>query len=132
MKVDFAIDEEHLDDAYQALQTLNTYGSYLRRVQDNLGVVYKDAFAILEIVGFATEKTSNGDLRIWGYEDKTGIEKDCLVVLAPFVRDGSYIEWQGENGGMWCNVFRDGSMESLSGQIDWLDKNGDKATFRWG
>ena len=88
--------------------------------------------SFLRLLGSQRKKTSDGDLRIWGYDDKTGIEKDCLAVLAPFVRDGSYIEWQGENGGMWCNVFRDGSMESLSGQIDWLDKNGDKATFRWG
>lgn len=50
--------------------------------------------------------------KLWG-DDK------LFAALAPFVRDGSYIEMVGEDGHRWRWTFKDGKMTKRSGVMVW-------------
>jgi hypothetical protein len=52
----------------------------------------------------------DGDIVELNFESKIGDEDVLLAYIAPFVQDGSYIEWQGEDGDRWRYVFRGGVM----------------------
>lgn len=72
----------------------------------------KSAEEIFSDLGFYTEITDEGDLFIGMFSNKCGDEGTFLQAVAPFVEDGSYIEWQGEDGSMWKNTFNNGKMET--------------------
>jgi hypothetical protein len=52
--------------------------------------------AVLQEVGFEVVLNEAGDIIDLRYDSKTGQEELFLEALAPFVKAGSYIEWQGE------------------------------------
>ena len=72
----------------------------------------KSAEEIFSALGFYTEITDEGDLFIGMFSNKCGDENVFLQAVAPFVEDGSYIEWQGEDGNMWKNTFNNGKMKT--------------------
>lgn len=51
-------------------------------------------------LGFETEKTDEG-FAIHGYNSKTGQEDLFLAVMAPFTKEGSWMEWEGEDHEFW-------------------------------
>ncbi len=55
---------------------------------------------IVNAFGFETSE-SEGTFCIEGYNNKTGQEDLLLAVLAPFVKEGSEMEWSGEEGERW-------------------------------
>jgi hypothetical protein len=55
---------------------------------------------IVNAFGFETTE-SEGTFCIEGYNNKTGQEDLLLAVLAPFVKEGSEMEWSGEEGERW-------------------------------
>ena len=67
----------------------------------------KDAFEILDMLGFWVEETTNGSLSVIGYNDKTGQEGVFFKALAPYIEPGGQIEWLGEDGAMWTWRFED-------------------------
>lgn len=50
-----------------------------------------------------------------------GNEKDIFDVLAPFVEDGSYVGFIGEDNGMWRYVFENGKCIEQFGSVKWVD-----------
>ena len=42
-----------------------------------------------------------------------------VEALAPFVKPGSFIEWQAEGGEMWRNDFIQKKMITSTGEVSW-------------
>ena len=57
------------------------------------------------------------DLSFWG--EKLGDDEFFFQTIAPWVKDGSYIEMSGEDGAMWRWTFQDGVMTEKSPDIRW-------------
>ena len=70
---------------------------------------------ILEMLGFDAEKTDEG-VTITGYDNKTGDEEIFLNKLAPYVHQGSFLSFEGEDGEQWTYRFNNGKMETMHGQ----------------
>lgn len=74
---------------------------------------------ILSSLGFDVSCDSVGNIDGLSYNNKIGDESYFLESIAPFVRDGSYINWRGEDGEMWRNEFHDGKMILKQAKIIW-------------
>lgn len=61
---------------------------------------------VLETLGFLVDAI-DGDLEIFGYDGKTGDEMDVLSAMAPFIEEGGYLVWEGEDE----NIFREDSFD---------------------
>lgn len=72
--------------------------------------VCPDAKSVLDKLGFHVAVTDDGSLSIVGYDNKIGSEELFIEALAPFVADGSFICWRGEDGDEWRYLIRDGKM----------------------
>ena len=57
--------------------------------------------AVFESVGFDIRDYGNGTFGLDGFDNKTCQEEMYLAVVAPFVADGSYTQWRGEDGEMY-------------------------------
>ena len=57
--------------------------------------------AVFESVGFDTRDYGNGTFALNSFDNKTCQEEMYLAVVAPFVADGSYTQWRGEDGEMY-------------------------------
>lgn len=51
--------------------------------------------------------------------EKLGDDEMLFRALAPFVKDGSYIEFRGEDNAMWRYVFENGKMEEKFATVTW-------------
>ena len=51
--------------------------------------------------------------------EKLGDEEILFEVIAPYVKDGSYIEMNGEEGAIWRWVFKDGKCVEKTPNITW-------------
>jgi len=71
-------------------------------------------------LGFETNKVDGG-FQLTGYNSKTGQEDLFLAVMAPFTKDGSYIEWRGEDGALWKFEIRNGRMFRTESEIVWTN-----------
>lgn len=60
-------------------------------------------------LGFGTTATDSG-FTIDNYNNKTGQEDVFFAVVAPFCKEGSYIEIRGEDGAEWQYSVRDGKL----------------------
>lgn len=54
--------------------------------------------------------------------EKIGDEELMFRAIAPFVKDGSYIEMHGEDGARWRWKFINGQMKEISARIVWDDE----------
>lgn len=103
---DFRILEENYQTAFNALCELETF-SYLKDCDDLV-----DA---LQTLDFTVELNPHGIAEL-GYYSNTGEEDLALETIAPFVEDGSYICWAGEDrNDLWKNVFHAGEIETRAG-----------------
>lgn len=59
---------------------------------------------------FQVSFDDDGNVTDLAYDNKSGQEELFLNAIAPLVKEGSYIGWQGEDGEMWVNVFKGGVM----------------------
>lgn len=117
---DFFLSEEHKQKAYEALCLLNTTHHHLKRgggIMENgthakwfswLDADYPNEYstleALLEALGFDVQ-TQDGHIVGLSYDNKKGQEDLFLWALSPWVRDGSYIDWLGEDGSRWRYEF---------------------------
>ena len=75
----------------------------------------QDVFTML---GFDVE-LRHGFVSLIGYDNKRGQEELFVAETAPFVADGSFMEWQGEEGETWRWTVADGKMREAHGSITW-------------
>lgn len=137
--VNLRIPAEHLDAAYTAMCELNQHnelksGGRYPRVEDidgphysvwfsrmhwNYDEICKTAADILHELGFELEVEEDGSIVFLYYNSKMGSENHFLNAIAPYVNDGGYIEWRGEDGAMWRHFFKDGKMVEQTAVITW-------------
>lgn len=116
---DAFIPAEKLETAYQKMCALNTTHDDQKRggrwnggeciqkwfswMDANYPETCKDAKDIFEQMGVSTEYDAGGNLKITGYDNKTGQEQLFLDAIKDDLV-GS-ISWQGENGEKWKQLF---------------------------
>lgn len=71
--------------------------------------------SILTELGFELFFNDNGDLTRVYYSNKIGSEEHFFNVIAPYIADGGYVDWVGEDNTSWRWVFRNGKMKMLNG-----------------
>jgi len=79
----------------------------------------KSFIEILEELGF-TDLIFNepyGDLIALSYDNKTGSEYDFFNSIAAFVKKGSYINWQGEDGNFYQWYFDGKELINKDGEV---------------
>lgn len=69
----------------------------------------KDFLSVLTQMGFEYDLDSEGNLALVHYDNKTGAEGYFFEAIAPFIQDGSFIEWRGEDGGEFRWLFTNGT-----------------------
>lgn len=68
-----------------------------------------------------SEITPQGDFDLGYHNDKfLSYTEDVLGVLAPFVKDGSYVRFVGEDQSLFGYIVKDGKLEEQYGQITWI------------
>lgn len=75
----------------------------------------------MEAIGFGVSRDYHGNCYEIEYleENYCGNEPSWLSIVAPYVEEGSYIEFVGEDGDIWRLVFKDGKCNTVSPQIKW-------------
>lgn len=122
----FHLDKEHFPAAYQALCAINdpkynhlkSGGSsgpngqtawWYSWMTEDYPATTETVTDILDLLGFEISY-DDGNIVGLDYDNKTGNEDIFFMALAPYVKDGSYIIWKGEDGRMWGWEFTDGHM----------------------
>lgn len=77
----------------------------------------QDVFVALGFEVDADEDTNS--FHLTGYDSKTGQEDLFLAVVAPFVKDGSYTSWRGEDGELYRFTVESGRLRVQSATIQW-------------
>lgn len=123
---DFVIPAENVVKAYQAMCKLNERddlkrgGSWERGKQVAKWFSWmspdypercKNAEEIFKMLGFEVDNDPLNGLSIEGYDSKSGQEELFLEACAPFAKDGSFVEWCGEDREMWRDVVCDGKLQ---------------------
>ena len=135
--IDFTIPKEHLEAACQALKDLNkrdelkTGGAWgpdgrteawFAWMPADYDETLHSAEEILKEVGFEVYDNGEGGIELAGYDSKSGQEEHFVAALAPFVKEGSYIEWEGEDGELWRQVKVGDQIITQSGYITYDEK----------
>lgn len=77
---------------------------------------------LLEYVGFNPDESVQepGTLTLSNYDGKTSSELDLAsAALAPFIVDGDYLIWSGEEGETWRWFYKDGEFYEQWPEIIW-------------
>lgn len=53
------------------------------------------------------------------FDGEKGRDDDELKPLAPYVKDGSYVEMMGEDGARWRWIFKNGKIITKDAKISW-------------
>lgn len=94
--------------------------SWFSWVDDSTIENAKSCQEIIEAFGFECSE-AQGVVSIDGYSSKTGQEDVLLAVLAPFVKEGSEMEWSGEEGEHWLYLVRGGKLQIANETRTWDD-----------
>lgn len=137
---EFFLDKNHYIDVYNKMCELNDYhnikrgGSFGSNTDPDPNERYpknkwfswmdynypetcKDLFEILQSVGFEYSLDEQGNINSLNYpHNKTGNEEYFLCCFAGFVKDGSYIEFEGEDYAHWKFVFKNNKMMRYDGE----------------
>ena len=92
-----------------------------------------DLKAVMENLGFDTNYNEAGDLVLGHYDSKTGQEDLFLDAIAPFVQEGSYAIWKGEDNHFYKWEFNDGKMLVIPGEMEitWMTEKAYTALDAW-
>lgn len=136
-EADFQIPER--EDVLQVLKDLNhdpsvikrgsgwqngqKIGSWFSWMPENYDEHVTSVKEVFELLGFDTrehEDTGGNRLvELVGYDSKIGQEDLFLMAVAPFVSEGNYINWRGEDGALYRHEVRDGALLTLEPVLNW-------------
>lgn len=113
-----------MDTKFDAIKRGGSYGpegkteKWFSWMPKNLSdfTTVRDVFRAL---GFDVSDADEGGFYLQGYDNKTGQEDLFLAVVAPFVGDGSYTDWRGEDGEMYRFVVVNGRLHTQSAIVTW-------------
>lgn len=78
---------------------------------------------LLDTWGYDVEVDDEGNIKDISFNsEKLGDEAKMFEVIAPFVKSGSFIEMQGEDGALWRWTFKNGEMKEITPTIEWNDE----------
>lgn len=111
----FKVRKEHFEAIHKAFVELNNHdelksgGSYGAEREYWFSWMPKDYSdlttpQILAELGFEFSEAPNGDLVGFFYDNKCGDEDVFLAALAPFMADGEYLTWKGEDDGDYYRI----------------------------
>lgn len=118
----FLIKEENLEDAFiYAKDFLIKYDEKISYVEKEDIEATNNLEDLFEVFGFEIEKDPitldiNKLEFVW---DKLGNDENLFGLIAPYIEEGSYIQWIGEDGDIWRYVFRNGIFEIVTPKIEW-------------
>lgn len=132
----FFIERKNFEPAMQALRELDKRDelklrSYVNGVDKPTHFSWMDAYwaenvktlpEFLDMARFECSENEDG-LFIHYFNSKFGDERVFLVAIAPYIEDGSYIIWRGEDGQLWRDRFRDGKMFVSNAVVTWPNEN---------
>lgn len=95
-------------------------GKWFSWMDPNYPEKCKDLVEVLTEVGFDVEVSPAGDILSLGYDNKSGDQNIFLYALAPFVTNGSFIEWRGEEGERWRFEFDGHKVREKEGRTVWV------------
>jgi hypothetical protein len=152
-EVQFFLDKKHFEDVYKKMCELNDYhdlkrgGSYgtnndqvegdryprnkwFSWMEHNYPETCKDMISILAALDFDCEFDNDGNMTNIIYSNKTGNEDYFLQCFAGYVKDGSYIEFKGEeNEDYYRFLFTDGKMLKQQGSVQIQYDDGEEYKF---
>ena len=74
----------------------------------------------LEYFGYAPENDADDNIVDLEHTFKNlGNEEELFSIIAPYVKDGSFIEVFGDDGELWRWVFTKGEMNEITPKIEW-------------
>ena len=113
-----ALDKTHDDQkhggSWQEGKKVDRWFSWM---PTNYASTLATAQAILEELGFDVQLDEMGNIISLHYDSKIGQEELFLKAIAPFVREGSYINWVGEDGAHWQHYFDGTKLIEKHGQV---------------
>lgn len=131
--INIVIPKDLLEPAYKAVLAMNenddlkrggSFGPKSERkcwfswMPEDLSTL-PDLKAVLLDLGFEdTNYNANGDLVLGHYNNKTGQEDLFLHTIAPFVEEGSYAIWKGEDNAFYKWEFDGDAMKVIPGEIE--------------
>lgn len=134
--VEFTIPAENIEAALVALQAsgltsiLCACSPNARRVlglapaNEATGTPAEALRQALDDIGFDIEDSPEFEnVYIERYCGDSSCQDEVVIALAPYVADGSYIEWRGEDGERWRDEVRGGRVFSQGPVVTWVDDN---------
>jgi hypothetical protein len=78
---------------------------------------------VFNLLGFHTDtESSDGEyVSLVGYDSKSGSEDYFIAAVAPFVANGSYLSWRGEEGERWRQTVKDGKINAQYATTVWSE-----------
>lgn len=118
MDSNFTIPAENLADSYSAMCALNS-GREISNLESNYDEIYNNSQEIFEALGFSSYTFSNGDLILSSFNGDQGDIELFLESVAPYAKDGCYIQWMDDDVYLWKNEFSNGEMHTQYGRVIW-------------
>lgn len=77
-------------------------------------------YEMFEMLGFdCSLSTDQSTVMLMGYDNKIGQEHLFIEAVAPYVAEGSYLQWRGEDGAEWRYVVEDGGVRAYERANQW-------------
>lgn len=95
---------------------------------------YSSVSEVLEDMGFEGEMSFPGTIWLRRYDSKQGQEALLLSVIAPFVADGDYLVFRGEDGEVYRLEVRGGRLLRSYGRVEYVFDDGEPLTedvYQW-
>lgn len=112
----FYMDKIKEKDAYEALIALKTKPGFEWMKQWKTDT-FQD---LMSAIGYSVE----GNKKAYDWIEYLNEKEDYktnqyLSMIAPFVEEGSFIEWRSEDGDLWRTVFTEGTVKDIYPEIHW-------------
>jgi hypothetical protein len=124
-KAEFSILSERIPEAFAAVMaSKGCYHSPKNAVKDvkhfeHLPLLLQFTEAVKATYGFVLTPNKSGDIDKISHEWEKVHGDELWEALAPFVKSGSYIQWCGEDGEKWRNVFQGGKTKQVKPVLTW-------------
>lgn len=121
-EANFTIKKEFVDKAWNALKRLFSKEDTSLSWIDNQDVLSSKSFEeAMSACRWNLEINEQGDYDsiYFNGEKYSGDEETVLETIAPYVKKGSYIQMQGEEGEQWRWIFDDGKVREEYAMLIW-------------
>lgn len=148
--INIVVPKDLLKDAYRAICELNKHDELKRGgshgpdksknqywfswMPEDIEAACPDLLSVISMLGFEdSEYDKDGNLVFGNYNNKTGQEDLLVDAIAPFVQEGSYAIWKGEDDVYYKWEFTNGKMLVIPGEVEitWHPESAYSAMDDW-